>query len=144
MIARSRLLALVVLVGAAAFAVERLVVTDAEAVERTLEDAAAAVTRGDWAAFTAAVVDDFADRGQDKASFVAWAQDLWRRSQAKSVEVDVGDVRVEGDRAAARVVVRPGVPWAGVRVPGRVDLVRAGDGWRIESVAADDTSWLRR
>lgn len=144
MISRPRLLAVAVLAAAAAFAVERLVVTDAEAVERTLQDAAAAVTRGDWDAFAASVADDFADRGQDKGGFVAWAKDLWARSHAKSVEVDVGDVRVEGDRAAARVVVRPGAPWAGVRVPGRVDLVRAGDGWRVESVAADDTTWLRR
>lgn len=144
MISRSRLLAVAVLAAAAAFAVERLVVTDAEAVERTLEDAADAVTRGDWTAFAAAVADDFADRGQDKAAFVAWAQDLCRRSQAKSVGVDVEDVRVEGDRAAARVVVRPGVPWAGLRVPGRVDLVRVGDDWRIEAVAPDDASWMRR
>ena len=139
-------LALLVLVGAAAlgFAIERWIVTDAEAIERVLEDAAQDVVRGDDGALTARIVEDYAERGKDRAGLVAWARDLWRRSGARTMELDVGDTKVDGDRAAARVVVRPGMPWAGARLGGRIDLRRTNDGWRIEGVAPDDAAYLPR
>jgi hypothetical protein len=75
---------------------------------------------------------------------VAWIRGLWRRTQLKSVTVDVDDVRVEGDRAAARVTVGTGLPLGGTRFGGRVDLERRPPGWRITGMAPDDTMFLPR
>ena len=60
----------------------------------------------DWDAFAALVAEDYAERSMDRAALVAWARALWRRAGAATLAVDLGELRIEGDRAAARVTVR--------------------------------------
>jgi hypothetical protein len=124
--------------------VERLIVTDREAITATIEDDAAAVSRDDWDAVARTIADDYSEGGRDKAALIEWARRLWRSSGAARVSIDVGDIRVEGDHAAARIVVRPGSRLSGFEFPGRLDFVRTHDGWRIDGVAADDPSLLHR
>jgi hypothetical protein len=140
---RPRLL-LVALVAAAGLAwlVARLVVTDAEAVTAVLETAADDANRGDWDAVTAAFDDDFREAGRDRTAYVAWVRGVWRSASLRAIALDVLDVRVEGDQAAARVEVR--LSPSSFKVPGRVDLERRGDTWRIVRAAPDNPSYLGR
>ena len=135
--------------AASALVIERLIVTDQEAIESVLEDAAQDVVRGDDAAMTRRIVEDYDERGKDRAALVKWAHDIWQRSQMRSLHVEVVETKVSGDRAAARIVVRPGpsfagAPMGGLRLGGRIDLRRTHEGWRIEGVAPDDPSILAR
>lgn len=141
---RRLLLAAAAGLALAAWGVERLVVTDREAIERVLEDAAADVSKRDWDAFAAAVDDGYAERGRDKQAFVGWVRGLYESRHPAGVGVDVADTTVDGDRAATRVVVKPGAPYAGIRVNGRVEFVRTPAGWRISGVATDDLGFLGR
>lgn len=130
--------------GLAGWGLERLVVTDREAVESALARAASAVSHDDWAGLSAAIADDYDERGRDRAALVSWIRGLKERHRPRGVELDVLDPTVEGDHAAARVVVRPGPPYVGVRVEGRVDLLRTADGWRISGITAGEASILGR
>lgn len=139
-----RLLLALLALGLVGFVVERLVVTDREAVTALLEGAADAVSRGDWDALTGAIDESYDEHGRDRAAFVAYVSGLARRYAPRGVGIEVGDPEVAGDRAAARVVVKPGAPFVGVRIPGRVDLVRRTGGWRITGVTEDETHLLGR
>jgi len=142
-VTRTRLvLALAAIAALAAWGIERLVVTDREAIEALIEGARAAVVRGDGPALESMLADDYAERGLDRAGAIAWIQRLWRRSQLSALTVDVEDVRVEGDRAAARVTVSPTMGFGGTRFGGRVDLERRAAGWRITGIAPDDAAFL--
>jgi hypothetical protein len=144
-VTRTRLaLAVLAFLALAAWGLERLVVTDREAIVALLEGAETSVVREDWDAVAGAIAEDYAERGLDRDGAVAWVRDLWRRSAMKSLTLDVDDLRVEGDRAAARVTVRPGLPFGGTRFGGRVDLERRPGGWRITGMAPDDTGFLPR
>jgi hypothetical protein len=144
-VTRSRLVLAVLAVAAlAAWGIERLVVTDREAIEALLDGARASVLREDWDGIRDVIADDYAERGLDRDGAVSWIRDLWRRSQMKSLTLTIDEVRVEGDRAAARVTVSPGLPFAGARFGGRVELERRTGGWRITGMAPDDTGFLPR
>jgi hypothetical protein len=132
----------VLLAAVAALLLERWIVTDREAVEELLHEAAEAAERGDWHAVRAAIDDDF--EGMDPDAFVARAHAL-STAGASGWSLRVDDVAVEGDRASARVEVRfspfsGASPW---NTAGSVGLVRAASGWRIRSVSPDDPRWLR-
>lgn len=136
------LLAAVVALAGLAWLVERLVVTDPEAVAAVLDEVADAASRGDWDAVAAAIDDDFLEAGRGKDAFLAWAKGQWSRANLRAIALDVRDVRVEGDQAAARVEATL-QPYA-VRVPGRVDLARRGDAWRIVRAAPDNPAFFGR
>ena len=142
---RSKLLLLAV-VGAVAlaFLIERLIVTDGEAITSLVADDVSAILRDDWDAVTRSIDDDYSERGRDRAQLVAWARDLWGRVQTRALSIDVQEIRVAGDHAAARIVVRPGGRLSGLEFAGRLEFVRRRDGWRIDGVAADDASLLER
>ena len=136
------LLAAVIAFGGLAWLVERLVVTDTEAVTAVLDDVAAAASRGDWEAVAAAIDDDFLEAGRGKDAFLAWAKGQWKSASLRGIALDVLDVRVEGHQAAARVEATL-QPYA-VRVPGRVDLERRGDAWKLVRAAPDNPSFFGR
>ena len=140
-----RRIALAVLaLGVLAFVVERLVVTDREAVTALLEDAAAAVSKNDWEKLSGALDDDYAEHGRDRAAFVSYVAGLAKQYKPQGVGIEVAEPTIDGDHAAARVVVKPGAPFIGVRIDGRVDLVRRRDGWRIVGVSESETHFLGR
>lgn len=136
------LLAAIALVAGLAWLVERWIVTDAEAVEHVLERAAVDASSGAWDAVADAFDDGFLEGGRDKAAFLAWARAQWNRAALRAITVDVRDVRVEGDRAAARVEARL-QPYA-QRVPGSVELERRDGAWRIVRLAPDSAVFFGR
>ena len=139
-----RILVVILVLWAVGFGVERLVVTDREAIESLLERAAASVSHDDWDGFATALADDYAERGRDKKAFVAFVRGLKERHKPQGVGIDIGDPKVEGDRATTQVVVKPGAPYIGTRIGGRVELLRTKDGWRISGVVEDETNFLGR
>jgi hypothetical protein len=145
MTVRPRLL-IAALVGVAALAwgVERLIVTDREAIEGVIEDARRAVLADEWEAFAETIDPAYDERGLDRAGLVSWARGLWRRSGSRALGVSVTAVRVEGDRAAARLVVRPGFAVFGEGFGGRLEFVRRDAGWLISSVSPEDASFTPR
>jgi hypothetical protein len=142
-VTRTRLvLALAAIAALAAWGVERLVVTDREAIEALIEGARTAVVRRDWPALESMLAEDYAERGLDRAGAIAWIQRLWQRSRLTALSVEVDDVRVEGDRAAARVTVSPTMGFGSAQFGGRVDLERREEGWRVTGMAPDDAAFL--
>lgn len=143
---RPRLLLLILLaVGGIAWLVERLVVTDAEAIGSAVTRLASSASAKDWEAFEALLADDFDSPWGDRAKFTRMLAELMKRYDVKDTGVRLGDVTVRGDRGAAAVTALPGAPFQGLRVQGRVDLVRTDDGWRVVGVTSDDASagWRR-
>ena len=136
------LLAVVVALAGLAWLVARLVVTDAEAARAVLTTAADDANRGDWDAVTAAFDEDFREAGRDRTAYVAWVKGVWRTASVRAIALDVLDVRVEGDQAAARVEVR--LSPSAFKVTGRVDLERRGDTWRIVRAQPDHPSYFGR
>jgi len=145
-VTRTRLVLLLVLAaGGLAWLVERLIVTDAEAIESTVERLAAHASTGRWADFEALLSDDFDSPWGDKGKFPKAVADLMKRFDVKTAAVTCGQITVRGDRGAAAVTVRGSGAAAGFPVPGRVDLVKTSDGWRVEAVTSDlDASGWRR
>ncbi len=140
---RRWLLAILVLF-AAGLGVERLVVTDREAIEALLERATSAVSRDDWDGLANALDEGYTERGRDKQAFVAHVRDLKERHKPQGVGIEIGETSVDVDHAVTPVVVKPGAPYIGIRIAGRVHFVRTGDGWRIAGVADIDTTMLGR
>lgn len=139
-------LALLALAAAALVAVvaERLVVTDREAIETLLVCAADDVSHGRWQALEAVIDEAYAERGRDRAAFVAFLRRSYELARPDGVGVDVFETNVDGDQATTRVVVNPGPPYRGVTIGGRVELSRRPDGWRIVRVAEETTRFLGR
>ena len=72
-----RRIALAVLaLGVLAFAIERLVVTDREAVTALLEEATAAVSKSDWEGLSRTLDEEYSERGRDRAAFVSYVAGL--------------------------------------------------------------------
>src|SRR5262245_19318820 len=129
-----RLLLLVLAAAGFYVLVDHLIVTDKERVERVVRDVRDAVVRNDWTAVASFVDDDVALGARDKASLVESWRAMWRASALTTIEADVSDVAVDGDRAAARVRVGPGGLVARSWGDARVHFVRREDGWKISGV----------
>ena len=130
---RARLVLLALLcAGLLAWGIERLIVTDREAVTALLEGAARSLERGDDAGLRSAFADDFRSESpaKDRGAFVAWLLERWRETQASGVSVEVRECEVEGDvaRVRARAVA---APYAAYPVEARLECVRTADGWRV-------------
>ncbi|MGE0192529.1 MAG: nuclear transport factor 2 family protein [Planctomycetota bacterium] len=122
---------LLLLVGFA-WGIERLVVTDAEAIEQVLEDAAKSFDRKDFAALGALLHEDFVQDGTPREQALARLEALSKRFGPLGTSVDVSDIRVDDDEATSRVTVRVRALGQVLPLEGRVTLRRDGDGdWRI-------------
>ena len=131
-----RSLVLLALVGAGlvAWGIERLIVTDREAIEAAVDRGARAVERGDWEG-VASIFDDVEIEGaRDKAQVVRMLRGYWETSGATSVSAEVLDLKVSGDRASARIRARPGGRGFAYG-EGVVSWVRREDGWKATGIA---------
>ncbi len=135
---RPRLVLLLLLAtGGLAWLVERLIVTDAEAIESTMTRLATTASARDWEAFEALLGDEFESAWGDRGKFPRAVAELMKQYDVKDAEVTCGEITVRGDRGAASVTILPGAPFRGFRVPGRADLVRTTDGWRLVGITSD-------
>ena len=124
----------VLLAALLAWGIERLIVTDKEAIEAVVEAGAHAVERGDWDAVAAIFDDEVVVDGKDKRAAVRRLRAYWEASGATSLSTEVLDLVVSGDQASARVRARPGGRgWAFGE--GTVTWVRRPQGWKATGIA---------
>jgi hypothetical protein len=131
---RSLVLAALVGAGLLAWGIERLIVTDAEAIEAAVERGARAVERGDWDGVAAIFDDEVIEGAKDKAQIVRMLKGYWQASGATSLSTEVLDLRVSGDQASARVRARPGGRGFAYG-EGVVSWVRRESGWKAVGIA---------
>jgi hypothetical protein len=120
------------------FLVERLVVTDTEAIEALLDEARAALKERAVERLRPLLAEDFqhAGRGPDEA--VAEARRLIERHRPTLLEIDPGPIVVGRGRAEVDVRVRA-LAYGGGYVGGlRLVLAQDPDGWRILSAEQVD------
>jgi hypothetical protein len=121
----------IVVLGLVAWGIERLVVTDREAIEHLLERTAASIERGDWDGVSRSLSDDFRSQAtkQDKEPFLAWVKSAWSTFGEPAPRVSVRETVVEGDTAAS--LVRVTVAGYPAPIDARIECKRTEDGWRI-------------
>lgn len=127
------LLSLGVLIALAALGIwiERLVVTDAEAIRILVEKTAAAAGNGDFETVAEALDPAYEAEGRDREELIAWLQTLWRRLRPLDVQVDLGEVALDGDEASAPALVTAKVLGRPVQVDVEATFHRTESGWRI-------------
>lgn len=111
--------------------IERLVVTDAEALEQLLRDAREAVTERAFERLRPLLSDDFEWQGLGPDDALARVARLTDRAKPTRLVVDWGEVIVAGDRANVRLRVQVWVH--GGAYPGEAQLTfaREPQGWRV-------------
>ncbi len=124
---------LLVLIAALGWAVERIVVTDREAVEEVLSDAAEAFDRGDLGALDRLLDPEFVHDRTPREEAVQRLAALAKRFETKGTTVAVRSFDVEGDGARAEITVRVRTLGQVIGLSGTVRLVRAAEGWRIRA-----------
>jgi hypothetical protein len=132
-------LAVLLLLAGLVVLVERLIVTDAEAIETVVEEAADAAGRGDVDGLLARLDETYQAEGRDREAVAAYVGQLQKIYRPTSVDARVDDVDVEGDQATAKVRFRAGVAGRPFLVKAEVRLVRRSGGWRIRGVVPE--SW---
>jgi len=119
---------LLILAGAI-WAIERLVVTDEEALEALVRAAAEAIRSDDGASLERTLAPEFEASQRDRAGTVRWVGRQWRRYRPFRLEVEVGRIGVEGDRATLQAVGSMTVMARPVEVHVDLEARRAADGW---------------
>lgn len=125
------------LVGGLIFLVERLIVTDAEAVEALVERATQAAREGDFEALAATLAPEFTVEGRTGEEALAWIRKLRRNYRPLGIEAEVGEVEVAEDRAMAPTLVSMTVMARPVRFRAAVHCQRANGEWRITAAILD-------
>jgi len=130
---RSPLLGLLV-VAVLVYGLERLIVTDAEAVEQVAQDAAEAIRSEAWEHLEHLLHEDFEFEGRNRAATIEHLRSLIRKYKPLDVGIAAFDVQVEGDEATAHGVVRASVMGRPAQVPVKAWFRRTEDGWRLSKV----------
>jgi hypothetical protein len=137
---RSRLLALgVFAAGALGLLVERLVVTDREAIRALVADTEAALSRADFEAFAGALHPDFAGPEGDREQTVAFVRSLWSEYAPTGLSVDLGEIALGPDgEAEAKVVATAAVLARPVRAHVTMAFAKHGGAWKVVRVRYDE------
>lgn len=130
---RPPILPTLLLLGLLAFVVERLVVTDLEALERWSQDAADAVNMGDRGALEALLADEFTYGRMDRDTALDLAFGETNRNKLRAVEIKLRRIRVEGDRAEAGASIFATYQEMRGRVRTQLVFVRGEAGWLLLS-----------
>ena len=115
------------------FLVERLVVTDAEAVEALVERAAESVREADFEALAATLDPEFTVEGRTGDEAVAWIRKLQRNYRPLGIEVEIGEIEVHEDRAMAPTEVSMTVMARPLSFRAAVHCRKVDGAWRIAS-----------
>lgn len=125
------------LVAGLGFGIERLVVTDTEAIEAQLERARRLVAERDFVGLRPLLSDAFTwgRHGPDEA--VARLTTLYESTRPPRIEVDWGPVTPLRDHADVVVRVRASLLGRGYEGEALVVFAREADGWRVLRLEAD-------
>lgn len=131
---RSKLLLLLVL-GLVIWGVERLIVTDAEAIEHLADVLAEDIQAERWDDLASRLHEDFRFNGMDRERTVAHVRGLVERSKPTGVGVSLYEIEVAGEFATARGHVWGNVAGRPIRVAIDAKLGRTEDGWVLREVS---------
>ena len=128
---------LLVLLGTVALgiAIERLVVTDVEAIEGLVADGETAFNERNFADLAPLLHPDFEFGGRDRAATLEYLERLARRFQAAGADVVLDEPQVSGDEAQASARVRLRVLNQFSELPVSLQFVRLEDGWVLRSAS---------
>ena len=130
---RSPLLGLLVVV-ILVYGLERLIVTDTEAIEQVAEDAAQAIRTGSWEQLEPLLHEDLEYEGRNRAATLEHVQSLAHKYKPLDVGITVFDIKVDGDEATAKGVVRATAMGRMAQVPVDAWFKRTDEGWRLWKV----------
>jgi hypothetical protein len=130
---RSQTLALLAVV-LVAFGVERLIVTDAEAIEALGDDVAEALAERRFGDLESLLSEGFHYGGKDRAATIAHVRALVERHKPAGIEIRLYDVAVEGDAATAAGRVAGSVYGRPATLDVHATLVREEDGWKFSEI----------
>ncbi len=134
---RSQFLGLLVLV-LLAYGIERLIVTDAEALQAVANDAAAALRDRDWDHLEGLLTVDFTHDGRDRAATVAYARTLVMRYRPVGVRIGLTEIQVQDDDAEARAIIEATVLGRPAGRAVHVRFRRTAGGWRLCEIEGDE------
>ncbi len=130
---RTQILALGIL-ALAAFGIERLIVTDAEAIENLAKDTAKALMEKRYEVLEDVLDESFEYQGKDRAKTIQHVRSLIEKHRPLAVEVRLPEVKIEDDTAKAAGYIGAQVYGRPIRYGIEVDLVRREDGWKLVKV----------
>jgi hypothetical protein len=132
------LLLVLLFAGVVAYIVERLVVTDIEAVEMVVAEATEACRRGDFDALREHLSEDFeyldgSSRPHDREASVRAVRVAFGLFRPIGLATRLNDVAVTGETATARATVSA----SGGRFEVRLSLRREDGRWRLTGATSD-------
>ncbi len=131
---RSKLVTVLVL-GLLIWGVERLIVTDKEAIENLAEAMAEDIKAGRWSAVEAKLHPEFSYQHMDREKTVAYVRKLRERHRPTGVGISLFEIEVIDDTATAKGHVWGNVAGRPVRVGIDAKLVKLEDeGWVLREV----------
>lgn len=111
--------------------IERLVVTDREAIESLVDDAQAAFNEQRFEDLEGFLAEEFTYAGRDRAQTLAYLGTLARSYGRAGVVVVMDPPAIEGDQAQASARVRLRALNQFYEIPVSLRFVRSEDGWRL-------------
>ena len=127
-------LILLALVGVGVL-VERLIVTDKEAIENLVEDAEDAFNERRFDDLVETLVPDFQYAGRDRDATRAYLQRMAKRFEAAGADVVLGEPQVDGDAATAQATVRMRVLNQLAAIPVSIRFARVDGRWRFKQAS---------
>ena len=117
-------------------AIERLIVTDQEAIEEVGRELGRTAGTEDWSAFEALLHPEFEYEGRKRPEAVAYLRGLVRKYKPIGLEVSVFGLEVEGNRATGFGKVKANVYGKRQRIRIEVTFERGPeDTWLLREVA---------
>lgn len=128
---RPPILALLLGLTLLAFVVERLVVTDLEALEAWAERATAALQASDMEAFDDLITEDFTYGRMDREAALRFAESASRQVSESGIQIVLRKIEIDGDTAEATAQIFGTAIGRRYRLETPVRLERGDDGWRL-------------
>jgi Domain of unknown function (DUF4440) len=122
----------ILLLAFVVYGIERLIVTDKEAIEALGDAVAEAIQKEDYARLEGLLDPGFEYAGRDRATTIGYVRGLVRQYRPIGVQVHLFDIHVEGDHATAAGVVSASVMGRPQEMRVDATLVRSADGWVLE------------
>jgi hypothetical protein len=129
--ARSSFLVQLMLAAGLGLVIERLVVTDSEAIESLVEDATKAIATRDFEKLREHLTEDFSYGHRDRDASLAYLEEAARRYAPRRIDVVASQIAPHGDRADCHAALRVYVYGRVFALDAMVHFAREDDGWRI-------------
>ncbi len=112
-----------------AFVIERLVVTDLEALETWSQDCADALNMENAEALTALLSEDFSYKRHNREGGVELALRERKQYKARAIEITLRQIEVNGDVARAEARIFATISAGRIPLNARLEFERGPDGW---------------